>query len=56
MTKVKWRVEKARINGVYYNEPHVYTQKTKDVEKFAKTHNVIAVYNETTKTWEAYKK
>lgn len=38
-----WRVERARVNGVYYDEVHFYSQKTNDYKKIMQKRNVVFV-------------
>lgn len=53
---VIYRTESSRINGQLNHVPKDNIVRTRDVEKFAKTHNVTKIYNEQTKKWEEYKK
>ena len=55
-TLVIYRTESSRINGQLNHVPKDNLARTRDVEKFAKSHNVTKIYNEQTKTWEEYKK
>lgn len=43
--KVTYKVNRVRINGVYYNEEHFYTQRVREdkLENFKKKHNVINI-------------
>lgn len=56
MSLVIYRTQSSRINGQLNHVPKDNLARTRDVEKFAKTHNVIKVFNEETKCWEEYSK
>ena len=56
MSLVIYRTQSSRINGQLNHVPKDNLARTRDVEKFSKTHNVIKVFNEQTKRWEEYSK
>ena len=55
-TLVIYRTESSRINGQLNHVPKDNLARTRDVEKFAKSHNVTKIYNEQDKIFEEYKK